>query len=200
MMLEDSGQFEVVGQATSAQEAVRIALQNQPDVVILEVPAEETELTAVLQPILDCAPTGKIVIFASEEAHERGLEALRSGAAGFIGKDLDSAAFTRTLKGVLAGEAAISRRFATWLVARVREEPKRRVGMRPVRSRLTTREWEVLDLVTAGIPKAAIARDLSVTVGTVRSHLRNLARKLSLDARDVAGAGTSERPRPHVRD
>jgi DNA-binding NarL/FixJ family response regulator len=198
--LRESDRFDVSGEAASTDEALRMMATIQPDVILLEAPPDGAAIGVILQALLDCAPATKIVILAPEQVDGRGLEALRGGAAGFLGKELDRAALVRTVSGVAAGEAAISRRFATWLIGRVREDPERRMGMRPVKSRLTTREWEVLDLATAGISKAAIARDLRVTVGTVRSHLRSLARKLSVDERELAGAGISERTGAHAPD
>ena len=74
------------------------------------------------------------------------------------------------------------------------------MGMRPVKSELTTREWEVLDLASAGISKTAIAYDLRVTVGTVRSHLRSLSRKLSTDGREPPFTDGSRRRRASATD
>lgn len=192
-ILQESGRFGLTGEAASADEAVRLAASIQPDVVVLEVAPDGPPIAVALRSVLASAPAAKIVIWAPEEVGERSLDALRAGAAGFVGPQLDSDALVRTLAGVAAGEAALSRGFTTWVIARIREEPERRMGMRPVSSELTSREWEVLDLVSAGISKPAIARDLSVTVGTVRSHLRSLSRKLSLDGPEPALGGGSER-------
>lgn len=188
--LREVGGFEV-REAASPEEAARTNSAPQPDVVLLDVTISCDGVSVIVPTMLREAPAAKIVIMATGQGEELGLEALRAGAVGFLGKDLDQAALVRTVNGVAAGEAAISRRFATWLVDHAREEPERRMGMRPVKSDLTAREWEVLDLLSAGISKPAIARDLSVTLGTVRSHLRNLARKLSIDAPEL---GDSPRP------
>jgi len=179
--LQASGRFSMTGTAASVEEAARVAAEFLPDVVLLEVPPDGLAIRLTLQTVLESAPASKIVIWRREEVGERGLEVLQAGAAGFVAPGIDRHALVRTLTGVAAGESAVSRRFATWLIARIRAKPERRTGMRPVRSKLTAREWEVLDLAAAGISKAAIARDLSVTVGTVSSHLRSLSRKLSTD-------------------
>jgi DNA-binding NarL/FixJ family response regulator len=191
--LRESGSFEVIGEAVGREEAVLISSASQPDLVLLNVPANGSAVAAVARAILRNAPAARIVVVAAQESEQLALEVLRAGAAGFLGEHLDLPALVRTLKGVVAGEAAISRRLGTSLLDRAREQPERRTGMRPVKSRLTTREWEVLDLELAGIPKAAIAHELRVTLGTVRSHLRNLTRKLAMDSPEVA-AGEWWRP------
>ncbi len=196
--LEESGRFELAGEAALGQ-AVRMTARTQPDVVLLELPRGAAP-GVILRSLLEAAPAAKIVILAPGEGDERGLEALRAGAAGFLGNDFNRAALVRTLTGVVAGEAAISRDFAAWLIARAREEPERPLGMRPVKSRLTAREWEVLDLLSAGTSKPAIARDLSVTLGTVRSHLRSLTRKLSIDAPEPVGPGGARSRRASTSD
>ena len=180
--LDESGRFEVTGEVASADEAVVITSTIQPDVILLEVAGGLAAVRTTLRSILRQAPAAKIVVLAAEEGEQLALEALHAGAVGFLGQGLELSALVRTLCGVAAGEAAISRRFATWLIGWAREEPELRMGMRPVKSRLTAREWEVLDLISAGSSAAAIARDLGVTLGTVRSHVRNLTRKLTDDA------------------
>ncbi len=183
--LRESGGFEVINEAGTADEAVAMASAFAPHVVLLDVPTAGAEVCTVVRTILREAPEARIVVLSAEPCEQLGLETLRAGAVGFLARKIDSSALVRALNGVAGGEAAISRGLATWLVTRAREEPERRMGMRPVKSRLTTREWEVLDLVSAGISKAAIARDLSVTLGTVRSHLRNLSRKLAIDGSEL---------------
>lgn len=198
--LEESGRFSMTGTAASIEEAARVAVGFLPHVVLLEVPPGAPAIRVTLRPVLESAPSAKIVIWAPEEVSERGLEVLRAGAAGFVAPGMDRDALVRTVSGVAAGEPAVSRRFATWLIARIRAKPERRTGMRPVKSDLTTREWEVLDLVSAGVSKAAIARDLRVTVGTVSSHLRSLSRKLSTDRRGPPLARGSGRRRAPATD
>jgi two-component system, NarL family, response regulator LiaR len=189
--LRESGSFEVVGEATGPEEAVLMSSASQPDLVLLNVSTSGSAVATIARTILRNAPAARIVVLAAKESEQLALETLRAGAAGFLGEQLDLPALVRTLQGVVAGEAAISRRFGTWLLDRAREQPERRTGMRPVKSQLTTREWEVLDLFSAGASKPIIARDLKVTVGTVRSHLRNLSRKLAADSRELADGDLS---------
>src|SRR3954468_19077159 len=99
---------------------------------------------------------------------------------------MELASLPRALRGSLDREAAISRRLAMHLVQHYRSAPAAGMGLRPVRSSLTDREWEVLDLLSGGASTEAIARLLVLSTETVRSHLKNLYRKLEVRTRDEA--------------
>ena len=103
-----------------------------------------------------------------------GMRGLRAGAAGFLTKDIELSSLPRALRGSLDGEAAISRRLAMQLVQHFRTAPTGGMGLRPVRSKLTGREWEVLDLLSGGASTNDIAGLLVLSHETVRSHQKNL--------------------------
>ena len=117
---------------------------------------------------------------------------------------MELASLPRALRGSLDGEAAISRRLAMHLVQHYRCAPTGGMGLRPVRASLTDREWEVLDLLSGGASTDDIARLLVLSTETVRSHLKNLYRKLRGPlarggrARPPRGCASSAacRPRP----
>jgi DNA-binding NarL/FixJ family response regulator len=122
------------------------------------------------------------------EDDELGLLGLRAGAVGYLTKDMSVDAIPRALRGAHAGEAAISRVLSMKLVERLRMVPESGVGVRPVRSPLTPREWEVLDLLCADRSTDDIADTLVLSVETVRSHIKNLLRKLGVRSREEAVA------------
>jgi NarL family two-component system response regulator LiaR len=115
-----------------------------------------------------------------------GLLGLRAGAAGFLTKDVDINVVPRALLGALEGEAVISRRLGMRLVERLRHAPDGATGLRPVKSPLTPREWEVIDLLYEGRTTDQIAEILVLSTETVRSHVKHILRKL--DARTRAEA------------
>ena len=115
-----------------------------------------------------------------------GLRALRAGASGFLSKDMELASLPRALRGAVNGEAAISRRLAMRLVQHFRTTRAGGTGLRPVRSTLTDREWQVLDLLSGGASNEDIAQSLVLSHETVRTHLKNLYRKLQVRSREQA--------------
>jgi two-component system, NarL family, response regulator LiaR len=177
--LRDAHAFEVVGEVATIEEGILTVSATQPDLVVLDTSIARTTVAGIVSSILARAPAAKIVILAGEVDEQLALDALHAGAAGFLGREINLRALMRTLRGAAAGEAAVSRRLAGRLMELARERPTRRLGMRPVKSQLTAREWEVLELASASESKLAIALALGVSPGTVRSHLRNLSRKLA---------------------
>jgi DNA-binding NarL/FixJ family response regulator len=136
--------------------------------------------------LLQAAPAVRVVVFASVPDDHEGLKLIREGAAGYLAKDMEPEALPRILRGVSYGEAAISRRLAMSLAEVYRRGPRVGTGLRPVRSPLTDREWEVLDLLATGARTDEIAQTLVLSTETVRSHLKNLYRKLGVRSRAEA--------------
>ena len=180
--LQQSG-ITVVAEATSGREAVELTAFYRPDAVLMDTTADGLEAARI---IYDRAPAICVVLLASSPDDNVGLRALRAGAAGYLSKDVDPEVLPRVLRGALEGEAAISRRLAMALIESYRRAPRGGSGMRPVRSELTDREWEVLDLLAAGAGTEDIARTLVLSTETVRSHLKNLYRKLGVRSREEA--------------
>ena len=109
-------------------------------------------------------PAQRIVVLAREEDERTALLALRAGACGFLSKEVDLDALPRALAAVVDGEAAVSRRVERSLIEDFRSRPEGLYGLRPVKGPLTTREWEVVDLLAPGRTTDDIAdsaRDLA---------------------------------------
>lgn len=176
----------VVAEATTGREAVELAAFYRPDAVMLDSALPQLDGVESARAIHEHAAHVCIVVLASTTDDELGLRALRAGATGYLSKDVDPDVLPRVLRGALEGEAAISRRLAMKLVESYRRMPRGGRGLRPVRSELTDREWEVLDLLSAGAGTEEIARALVLSTETVRSHLKNLYRKLGISSRGEA--------------
>jgi DNA-binding NarL/FixJ family response regulator len=120
-------------------------------------------------------------------SHDRDdlLNALRAGAAGYLPKDVDPARLPHALHAVYRGEAAIPRALVTRLVSEFREHGSRRRTIVSEKGHdLTSREWEVLELLRRGLSTAEIAERLFVTSVTVRTHIASLLKKLDVPDRD----------------
>jgi two-component system, NarL family, response regulator LiaR len=182
----------VIAEAGNGRQAVELALYHRPDVVIMDVVMPELDGILATRQILKMAPDQVVIVLtgADDQDDELGLLALRAGAAGFISKDVDINALPRALEGVRAGEAAISRTMTKRVIERLRRAPGGVPGgfdgMRPVKSPLTSREWEVIDLLKATRSTDEIAAELVLSTETVRSHVKNILRKLGVRSRQEA--------------
>jgi NarL family two-component system response regulator LiaR len=176
----------VVAEASTGREAVELALFYRPDVVVMDFMMPEMDGSEATRRIYENDPSIRVVLLTGAGDDELGLRGLRAGAAGYLSKEVELESLPRALRGALDGEAAISRRLAMQLVEQYRAAPRGGAGTRPVRSSLTDREWEVLDLLGTGTTTDEIARSLVLSPETVRSHLKNLYRKLEVNSREEA--------------
>jgi NarL family two-component system response regulator LiaR len=182
----------VIAEASTGREAVELALFYRPDVVVMDYMMPEMDGIEATRRIYEHDPGIRVVLLTGAGDDELGLRGLRAGAAGYLSKEVELDSLPRALRGALDGEAAISRRLAMQLVERYRTAPTGGAGLRPVRSRLTDREWEVLDLLSTGATTDEIARNLVLSPETVRSHLKNLYRKLEVNSREDAVQAASK--------
>jgi NarL family two-component system response regulator LiaR len=178
----------VIAEARNGRQAVELTLYHRPDVVVMDVVMPKLDGIVATRQIRKAIPEQLVIVLtgAGEEAEELGLQALRAGASGYLSKDLEIDALPRALAGVRAGEAAISRKMTRTLVDRLRDTPRGSSGMRPVKSPLTAREWEVIDLLKAARSTDEIADELVLSTETVRSHVKNILRKLAVRSREDA--------------
>ena len=182
---DDPG-FEVCAEASNAQDAIELALSELPDLCLLDVhmPGEgiraATEITAALP---DCA----VVMLTVSRNDSDLFHSLRAGAAGYLLKDTDPGRLPEALRGVMAGEAAVPRALVARLIHEFRDRGTRRlstIGGRGVE--LTSREWQVLDLMAESLTTAKIAEHLFVSPVTVRRHISSIVEKLGVPDRATA--------------
>jgi NarL family two-component system response regulator LiaR len=182
---EESG-FVIPGEASTGREAVELCLYYRPQVALMEISLPALDGLAATRQIIAAAPEVRVLIFSWQDAEETQLEALRAGASGFLSKNVPIEAVPRVVQGLVRGEAAISRALTMRLIERLRRLPEGGTGMRPVRSSLTSREWEVLDLLCQSKDTKQIAEALVLSEETVYTHAKNLLRKLQVHSREEA--------------
>ncbi len=181
----EAGGCEVCGEGASAEDAVRLAVELEPDVVLLDIHMPGNGIEAARQ-VGQQLPQTAIVMLTSSREDEDLFEALRAGASGYLLKGADPAEIPGLLQDVLAGKAAMP---AT-LMARVLEEfraPKKSVLRRSAAAdKLSAREREIMELLGNGMTTDEVAQKLFLSPTTVRVHVSSVLKKLRVKDRDSA--------------
>lgn len=175
----------VVAEAANGSDAARLALHYEPDVVLIDALMPELDAVSAIRRIVAGSARVRVVLFTSADT-DAAIGGLKAGASGYVTKDTDLEALPRIVRAVASGEVAISRSFVSVLLDSLRAAPDGHVGLRPVRSPLSAREWEVLDLLCVGLATRDIADALVLSPETVRSHLKRIMRKLGVSSRSDA--------------
>jgi len=186
--LEDDGGFEVCAAVGDAPAAVQAAILERPDLCVLDVRMPGDGLAAVWE-IKARLPQAKIVMLTVSETDTDLFGALEAGAAGYLIKSMSFTRLPSALRGACAGEAAIPRKLVARLLERFHgREPRWRhavAGPGPER-RLTSREWEVLELLAEGLSTGQIANRLVLSPSAVRVHIASIVHKLGVANRAAA--------------
>jgi DNA-binding NarL/FixJ family response regulator len=176
---------EVVGQAGSVGEAVDLVRTLKPDIVLMDFTLPDGTGADAARTILKDYPECKIVFLTMSEEDENLFTAVRSGARGYLLKNIHPAKLLSTLHSVQEGESALSRT----MTMRVMEELSRtRKAEYPAEVTLTHREIDVLRAVAAGLSNQDIANHLFITENTVKYHVHSILEKLKLTSRKEAAA------------
>ena len=194
MALEADG-FEICGEPLDARAATELAASERPDLCLVDEELRGGAIVAV-DAIYRGRPATKLVILTDSEEPKSLLAAVRAGAAGYVRKDLDPTRLPATLRGVVAGEAALSRRLTFTLLESLRmRERGRSAPTTPGGPSMTDRELEVLELMAEGLRTSEIAARLSIAEVTVRRHVSSAVTKLGVVDRDAAIAVLTGRSR-----
>jgi len=185
-ILDTQPDFQVIGEAEDGLEAIIMARKLAPDLILMDVGMPGCDGLEATQRIKRESPSVTIVMLTIRDEDEKLFEAIRNGAQGYLLKNIRSREMLDLLRGSVRGDAAIT----SSLGGRILEE-FRRLG-RGVQdpptdlATLTTREIQVLGLAAEGATDKEIAQRLTISIHTVKSHMRNILAKLHLNRRHEA--------------
>jgi DNA-binding NarL/FixJ family response regulator len=187
-LVEAQADLSVAGQAADGLEALALARDLRPDLIVLDIKMPVCDGLEATRLIRAEWPEARIVILTVHDEDEKLFEAIKAGAIGYILKDTNATDFLRAVRSALAGEAALPPKMA----ARLLDEFARLASRMPPESPqadapdLTPREREVLDLIATGATDKEIASALSLSLYTVKSHVRSILNKLHVANRRQA--------------
>ena len=180
-LLGSMERVEVVGEASSGEEALALARGAQPDVVLMDIAMKGMTGLDAASRMKEANPGVRVIILSMHAGEEYVLQALRAGAVGYLLKDAATGELELALRSVMRGESWFSPAVSRQVV----EGYVQRVGGEPAADVLTARQREVLRLVAGGKSTKEIAFDLNLSVKTVETHRAQIMERLGI--RDVAG-------------
>jgi len=173
----------VVAEAESGEEAVRLAREYVPDVVLMDLVMPGMDGVEATRKVKDVSPRTQIIILTSFHEDEHIFPALQAGAISYLLKDVKASELVEAIQRASKGEATLHPRVAARLIKQFSHgEPDRS----NLFTELTAREVEILTLIARGLTNQKIADDLVISAGTVKGHVSNILSKLHLADRTQA--------------
>jgi DNA-binding NarL/FixJ family response regulator len=190
----DAPDIRVVGEAASAAEALELAPRLHPDVLLLDINLPGTDGLSLLRDLVPRLPETRVVMLTVSEDRRDLMQAVRSGAAGYLTKDLGPAALQRAVRGIKTGDLAMSRSMAADVVRELAANLRRGGAAGPTDggaaglASLSTRELDVLRQLAIGLTDREIAERLGISPRTVETHVGSILHKLAVRNRAQAAA------------
>jgi DNA-binding NarL/FixJ family response regulator len=186
-LLSLSPGIEVVGAARDGEEAVRLASERTPDIVLMDLRMPRCDGVQATRRITQESPETRIVVLTTYADDESIFGALEAGAMGYLTKDAGAQEIQRAIRTVHEGEALLDPVVQRRLIEQIHHgAPRRPASERSLPDGLTQREAEVLGLIASGLSNAEIAQRLFISEATVKTHINNIFSKAEL--RDRAQA------------
>ena len=185
-MLRDFPEIDIVGEAMTGRQAVERSRRLKPDVILMDLNMPDMGGIAATRAIKEEDPERVVLALTVPEAEEDIVEMVAAGASGYVLKDVDPASLARSIQDAHAGhfqlDDALTRQVIMRLGSNLRK-PRKHLA-----EPLTERETQILRMVVEGKGNKAIANRLGLSEGTIKSHLRNIYRKLKVQTRAEAAA------------
>jgi DNA-binding NarL/FixJ family response regulator len=181
MIIEARPGLEVAGEAEDGLQAIQLARDTDPNVILMDVRMPNLDGIEATRQIVAGGSRARILVLTTYDADEYVYAAIQAGASGFLLKDAQPAQLVEAIRVIAAGDALLAPSVTRRLLAQfARALPAGQATTPPALSELTARETEVLRLLAAGLSNAELGQRLFVSEATVKSHVSSLLRKLGL--------------------
>ena len=174
-LLETEPGITVVGEAADGEDAIHKALALKPDVILMDLVMPKLDGVQAIKELREVLPEAKVLVLTSFAEDRRIVAAIEAGALGYLLKDSSPEDLARAIREVHRGESSLHPKVAQQLIKKLQ-----RPAEEPEREELTARERKVLAFIARGLSNREIARELSISEPTVRTHVSNILRKLGL--------------------
>lgn len=178
-LLEFEEDLTVVAEASSGQEALDIAKADEPDLIVLDLNMQGMDGLETLRALRDAGVSSRIVMLTVSDSDEDVVLAITYGADGYLLKDMPPEEILEKIREAALGRIAISDRLTQVLAGAIRGN-KNKTNLL---AKLTSREHEILKLIAKGLPNKLIGRELDISDGTVKVHVKHILKKLGLRSR-----------------
>jgi len=179
-LLEFEDELEIVAEASSGAEAIKLAEESDPDLITLDLNMQGMDGLETLRALRSIGISARILMLTVSDNDEDVVEAIRSGADGYLLKDMEPDELVDKIKEASLGKMVMSEKLTEVLATALRK-PEKKSGN--LISSLTSREYEILKLIAKGLSNKLIARELDISDGTVKVHVKHLLKKLNLKSR-----------------
>lgn len=179
-LIELEDELKVIGEASNGEEAIKIAHKLDPDLILLDLNMKGLSGIDTLKLMRKQDITSRIIIFTVSDSHDDVISALRAGADGYLLKDSEPEELLPAIKQAARGQQVFSPKLAQIMASALRDNNTKKSN-KP--DDLTSRELEIVKLIAQGKTNKEVARKLGITEATVKVHVKNLLKKLSLKSR-----------------
>lgn len=176
--------IEVIGEAANGKEAIELARSTQPDVVLLDLVMPEVDGIHAIPGIIECSPNTRVMILTSFGEEDKVLPAIRAGAQGYLLKDIPPDELVHAIRQIYLGKVHLHPEIARKLMSAVATHQGHPVERSD--DELTSRELDVLQLISDGCSNREIAEKLVISEKTVKTHVSSILSKLHLQDRTQA--------------
>jgi len=179
-LIEFEDELEVIGEASNGLTALELAKEHEPDLIVLDLNMQGMDGLETLRAMRSADISSRIIMLTVSDSDEDVVCAITYGADGYLLKDMDPEQILEKLKEAAIGKMVISEKLTHVLAGAIRGGNDKKSN---ILAKLTSREHEILKLIAKGMSNKLIARELDISDGTVKVHVKHVLKKLELNSR-----------------